>query len=137
MQCVADAALNFARERSLDSSSASCFAYIIAAWAAYQFLDHERAHALAPLIATLAIRELAQGLVHRLQHIDEPAVVDALAGPLCLAYVAIGMAGWPTGSSLRVEVRVLAHRAEAECRGLRAERRVAAVVLGVEHGLAS
>jgi hypothetical protein len=54
------------------------------------------------LIATLAIRELAQGLVHRLQHIDEPAVVDALAGPLCLAYVAIGMAGWPTGSSLRV-----------------------------------
>jgi hypothetical protein len=89
------------------------------------------------LIATLAIRELAQGLVHRLQHIDEPAVVDALAGPLCLAYVAIGMAGWPTGSSLRVEVRVLAHRAEAECRGLRAERRVAAVVLGVEHGLAS
>jgi hypothetical protein len=54
------------------------------------------------LIATLAIRELAQGLVHRLQHIVEPPVVDALAGPLCLAYVAIGMAGWPTGSSLRV-----------------------------------
>jgi LuxR family maltose regulon positive regulatory protein len=55
MQRVADAALNFARERSLDSSSASCFAYIIAAWAAYQFLDHERAHALAPL----AVQRLA------------------------------------------------------------------------------
>jgi LuxR family maltose regulon positive regulatory protein len=53
MRRLAERAISFAKERKLDRSAAACFAYTVAAWAAYQFLDHARARELAPLAVGL------------------------------------------------------------------------------------
>ena len=53
MARLADRAIYFAEDRKLERSAAVCFAYTIAGWAAYQFLDHDRAREFAPLAVGL------------------------------------------------------------------------------------